>query len=265
MVDLSSRRTTWVSIFPILSQVAFLIILIMLKPSGQTWAQDQVVGHNGNEIRRDFNTTLGLDLSSLVSNPNLLILGVAGVASAFTRDEVDEHQGGLRRSLDESGLDGLMDLGNLYGSGWFVGGVSMGVVAAGGLGDNEGLRRFGIDLGRSFVYSAVATMSIKLVVNRTRPSGGPYSFPSGHTTSAFSTVPVVWHHVGWVAGMGVGTLACLTAMGRMEDNRHYASDVVFGAGVGLVFGRAVISQCPHADWLDHLAVSDRSVAVGWVF
>ena len=171
----------------------------------------------------------------------------------------------MRLSLDSASIEGLADLGNLYGSGWFVGGASAGAVVAGELGDKEGLARLGVDLGRSFVYSAAATSVIKLAVNRTRPSGGPYSFPSGHTTTAFSTVPVVWYHAGWVAGLGAGTLACITAMGRMEDNRHYASDVIFGAAVGLVFGRAVISQRERSGWLDRLAVSGRSVALVWDF
>ena len=31
-------------------------------------------------------------------------------------------------------------------------------------------------------------------------------------------------------------------IGRMEDRRHYLSDVVFGAAIGLAMGEAVIAQ-----------------------
>jgi membrane-associated phospholipid phosphatase len=261
MASLQHNQSTGVRRIP----PGLLPILFLLSAASATWAQKPTPDHRDSETPRTLSAKLGLDLGSLVSGSNLVILGAAGAVSAIAWEETDEHQGALQRSLGSASIEGLADLGNLYGSGWFVGGASVGAMAAGELGDNEALTRFGVDLGRSFVYSAVATSVIKLTVNRTRPSGGPYSFPSGHTTTAFSTVPVVWHHAGWVAGMGAGTLACITAMSRMEDNSHYASDVIFGAAVGLVFGRAVISQRRSSDWLDHLAVSGQSVAVVWSF
>ena len=246
--------------------ISFLLIVVILPYlCGPALAQDSDPDGQDQVPARDLSSQLGLDLRSLTSRTNLMILGAAGVASAFAWEETDEHQSAFRRSLDGSSVDGLLDLGNLYGSGWFVGGLSVGSVAAGELSGNEGMTRFGTDLGRSFVYSAAATWVIKLAVDRPRPSGGPHSFPSGHTTSAFSTVPVVWHHAGWAAGLGSGFLACTTALGRMEENRHYASDVIFGATIGLVFGRAVISQRERTDWADHLVVTDRSVAVVWRF
>ncbi len=208
----------------------------------------------------------GIRLSDLGSRSNLGILALFAGASAITWDEADEHHSALRRSLDGSALDGFMDAGNVFGSGWIVGGATVGLTAAGYLGGGEGLRDTGIDMGRSFVYSALVSTGIKVLVNRKRPSGGPHSFPSGHTTSAFSTVPVVWHHAGWIAGLGTGALATLTGFGRMEENRHYTSDVIAGAALGLVVGRMVVAdRKDQTAWLNHLAVTDRSVALVWGF
>jgi len=206
-----------------------------------------------------------MDPAALVSVPNLLILGTAGVAAAITWSEVDENHIALRKTLSESSMDWLMDVGNVYGNGWFVGGASAGAVAAGSLTGSEGLVHFGGDLGRSFVYSGLLCIAVKVLVNRPRPSGGPNSFPSGHTTSAFSTVPIVWHHAGWLAGVGACGLATLTGLGRLEESKHYTSDIIVGAALGLVVGRAVIAQRRKAEWLDHLVVTGDSVGLVWRF
>jgi len=217
------------------------------------------------EPPRDLGATLGMDPGALVSVPNLLILGTAGVAAAITWSEVDENHSALRKTLDNSNMDWLMDAGNVYGNGWFVGGVSVGSVAAGSLTGSEGLVHFGGDRGRSFVSSGLICLGVKVLVNRPRPSGGPYSFPSGHTTTAFSTVPIAWHHAGWLAGVGAGAIATLTGLGRLEESKHYTSDIIVGAALGLVVGRAVIAQRRKAEWLDHLAVTGDSVGLVWRF
>ncbi|UCF06551.1 MAG: phosphatase PAP2 family protein [bacterium] len=97
------------------------------------------------------------------------------------------------------------------------------------------------------------------------PRVDPLSFPSGHTTSAFSTVPVIWHHLGWQAGVGASVLAVSTGFGRMEENRHYLSDILVGAAIGLVVGKAVIGQRYRDGWLDHVVVSGRQMGFAWNF
>jgi len=56
---------------------------------------------------------------------------------------------------------------------------------------------------------------------------------------AFTAAPILTAHFG----RGVGTLAYVaavtTAMGRVEEHRHYLSDVLFGAAIGLSVGTAV--------------------------
>ncbi len=158
------------------------------------------------ETGRNWDTTIGLDFSSFLSTRSLLTLGLSGVAAAWSWDETDETIGVTRDQLARSSLDPLFDLGNAYGSGWVVGGSSVALLTVGHATDNAELNAFGGDLLRSFLYSGAATWVLKYSINRTRPSGGPYSFPSGHTASAFSTVPVVWHHLGWPYGVGASGL-----------------------------------------------------------
>lgn len=45
---------------------------------------------------------------------------------------------------------------------------------------------------------------------------------------------------GWRAGVPAYAVASLVTTSRIRDNRHYLSDVVFGATIGMVAGRTVI-------------------------
>jgi hypothetical protein len=216
-------------------------------------------------MERDWSGKLGIDLGFLTLTRFLLILAAAGTAATICLEEIDEHHDSARLSLDGSFMDPVLDIGNVYGSGWVVGGGSLSLLAIGQLTGNERMKDFGSDLCRSFVYAGIMTGALKFGFNRRRPSGGSLSFPSGHTTSAFSTVPVIWHYLGWQAGVGAGLLAVSTGFGRMEENRHYLSDVLAGAAIGLVVGKAVIGQRCRNSWLDHFVVSGQQVGIKWKF
>src|SRR5262249_34217597 len=71
----------------------------------------------------------------------------------------------------------------------------------------------------------------------TRQSG--YSFPSGHSATTFAAATVLQQHLGYKAGLPTYLIASYVAASRLHDNRHFASDVVFGAVTGIVVGRSV--------------------------
>jgi membrane-associated phospholipid phosphatase len=73
------------------------------------------------------------------------------------------------------------------------------------------------------------------------------SFPSGHATSAFAAAAAVssetsrwWPNTRWVIGPALFTGAALTGVSRMYNNRHWASDVLVGAGIGTFAGLKVV-------------------------
>lgn len=168
------------------------------------------------------------------------ILGVGGAAALWALDE--ESADAAQRQLDQSHWEFASDLGNVYGDGLLIGGLSAGIWAWGRAGGHETAAAFGGDLCEAFLLGSAAVWAIKVPVNRTRPGGGGHSFPSGHTTVAFAVVPVVGHHLGWKASVPAAALATATAMGRMEDRRHFLSDVLFGAALGLVCGDLVTGK-----------------------
>lgn len=112
----------------------------------------------------------------------------------------------------------------------------------------------GRDLLRAQISAASFTYAIKYAVNRTRPNGDPRSFPSGHASASWATAMVLQQHYGWKVSVPAFALATYVAGERVTQNKHWVSDVTFGATVGLISGRTVtlhlkrerVSVTPHA-------------------
>ena len=57
--------------------------------------------------------------------------------------------------------------------------------------------------------------------------------------ATFTTATILLRHFGAKAGVPAYAMAIYVAASRLHDNKHYASDVIFGAGIGIISGRAV--------------------------
>jgi membrane-associated phospholipid phosphatase len=104
----------------------------------------------------------------------------------------------------------------------------------------------------SYALNGALVQIVKSTTGRARPNSsgtttplqwdGPFfygkSFYSGHTSSAFSVASVIayrYRDTPWVPWVSYG-LATLGAMQRVYNNRHWASDVLFGSMVGTATG-----------------------------
>ncbi len=183
---------------------------------------------------------------SISSTPTVAMFVVGTLTATIL--SVDEDSGPIRTSLDGPGLSVPLEIGNFYGSGWGVGGMSLLALSYGKISENQLVEDLGTDLTASFAATSVLAVAMKYGIGRTRPNGAPYSMPSGHTSGAFSSVAVIWHHLGWQTGMVFGSISTLTALARIEDNKHFTSDVVAGATLGLVVGRLVVSRRNACGW-----------------
>ena len=89
----------------------------------------------------------------------------------------------------------------------------------------------------SAAIMAGAVNGIKYSVGRLRPDGSRHnSFPSGHTATAFMTASMLHKEYGWRSpwfSIGGYTAAAVTGVSRICNNRHWLSDVVAGAAVGI--------------------------------
>ena len=177
------------------------------------------------------------DLGALPSTENAWWL-VGGTALTLLVHEIEDPDGAAR-VMDGGFLDPIVDFGNIWGDMWVQVPLAVGAWSYGSLTDNGEVAGLGYDLSRSLLLTYGVTAVIKHAVDRERPNGDGLSFPSGHTAAAFSTAGVVTRRYGgWAGGITVG-LGVLTALGRIEDEKHYASDVVAGATIGWIIGRTV--------------------------
>lgn len=90
----------------------------------------------------------------------------------------------------------------------------------------------------SMLVSSALVTTIKRTVKEPRPDGGNrYSFPSGHTSTAFVAAHFMYKEYRnknfWLSISGY-PFAVFTGVYRVINNRHWASDVVAGAGFGIL-------------------------------
>lgn len=90
----------------------------------------------------------------------------------------------------------------------------------------------------SLAAMTLATNGIKYTVKERRPDGtAKNSFPSGHTATAFMTASMLAHEYGhispWIS-CAAYTVAAGTGIMRIANNRHWAGDVLAGAGIGVL-------------------------------
>lgn len=106
--------------------------------------------------------------------------------------------------------------------------------------DKPKVSHMGMDLIRALVLDEVLTQAIKRAVHRTRPDlSDNLSFPSGHSSSTFAFATTLERHLSWRYAVPAYILSSYVASSRLHENRHYLSDVVFGATVGIIAGRTV--------------------------
>lgn len=83
-----------------------------------------------------------------------------------------------------------------------------------------------------------STFAVKYLSKETRPDGSDnLSFPSGHTAQAFLAASIVhteFRDKSQWYGIGAYTLATSVAALRMINDKHWQSDVVAGAGFGIL-------------------------------
>jgi hypothetical protein len=117
--------------------------------------------------------------------------------------------------------------------------LAIGWWTIGHLAHNEKGAQAGRDLLRAQISAASWTYVIKFATQRERPNGDPRAFPSGHTSATFATAAVIQQHYGWKLGLPFYALGVYAGASRITAEKHWASDVVFGAAVGMASGYTV--------------------------
>jgi membrane-associated phospholipid phosphatase len=167
----------------------------------------------------------------------LAAVALSSLADESLRDELQSHR--------TAGKDDFAAVVRRMGQPEVYGVVGLGTIAVGIMAGNPRLRRAGQRISAGLLTAAFVSMALKESVGRRRPNTGrgAYSFspfsgaqalPSGHTTMAFALAAGVADEVhSTPVAIGLYTGAALTGWSRLNDNKHWLSDVAMGALVGV--------------------------------
>ena len=93
-------------------------------------------------------------------------------------------------------------------------------------------------VSNAFAANIMSTYAIKSLSQRQRPdSSNNYSFPSGHTSNSFLAAELINQIEGIPLSVPFYLLSINTALSRINDKKHFLSDVVFGAAIGISIGK----------------------------
>ncbi|PWT79891.1 MAG: hypothetical protein C5B57_13095 [Blastocatellia bacterium] len=180
---------------------------------------------------------LEADVTHLPSTENVFWVGVGGGLALAVHPADDNVTEAMINS------DFAHDFFKL---GKYLGGVSTLLPAAvtvytiGRAKDEPKISHVGMDLIQSLAISEGLVQSLKYTTRRERPDGsGKNSFPSGHAGATFAFATALERHLGWKGAVPAYIFSSYVAISRLPDNRHWLSDVVFGASVGIIAGRTV--------------------------
>lgn len=138
--------------------------------------------------------------------------------------------------------------------------------AAGVKGRNK-MGRAAVSYAASAGIMAILVNSLKYTTKVDRPDGSKAnSFPSGHTSNAFMNATFLHKEYGVVNpvySIAGYTASSLTGIGRNLNNRHWISDVLAGAGIGILstqLGYLFVDRIykDNGDWMTDYAFKSYS-------
>jgi len=166
---------------------------------------------------------------------NLVLARILALAAVFPAplDSIDHRVERELQSHRDSRLQGSMQAATDLGRKDILFGLLLGIAV---LDPIEGVATARLAVS-SLVASGLVTEGLKRAVDRQRPDGehrrSNSSFPSGHATSAFA-LAVVFTRRWPRAGVLFWLLASAVAYSRLYLDRHYPSDVIAAALIGIV-------------------------------
>lgn len=211
---LNISRTTCVLVL-----IFFALAILIPRPSNAQGTE--IFRHVGNDLKYSF-----------ADWPLAVMLGGAVLAGGISLedDAIQNHLGGKRY------LGTFVDVADWTGRIYVVDGAAFLVYLSGKAVKDDSVALTGETLLEALILTQATTMGMKFAFHRERPDGDSRSFPSGHASNAFAVASVLEVLHGPAAGVPAYLIATLISFCRMDQNKHYLSDIVFGAALGSAVG-----------------------------
>lgn len=174
----------------------------------------------------------------------ILLFGILMISMLYGRAQNEDIR--LLRDINlhrDRGLDGSFKF-ITNSSGIISATTPVALISTGLITKDKELLHKGLYVGATWLTSAILANGIKVIVRRDRPfvtypeieklaSGGSYSFPSGHSSEAFSiATSLSISFPKWYVVAPAYLWAGLVGYSRMDLGVHYPTDVLAGAVLG---------------------------------
>jgi len=228
-------------------------------------AQTVPFSDSGNylKLNREYIVTCVTDTRDVLVSPVLwhkkqwlgfvAFAGASAILYSQDKDVRDFFQRNRSQATDEISKYGLEP----WGSGFYLFPLIGGMYIYGLAGRHQEAETASLLTGKAMLISGGFTVFFKGITQRHRPNQdlpsnpalweGPFggfkfvSYPSGHTALAFSAATMLssyFHEKTWLVVTSYA-FATLVGISRLNDDKHWASDVLGGAALGYAIGKLV--------------------------
>ncbi|HEY7683037.1 MAG TPA: phosphatase PAP2 family protein [Gemmatimonadales bacterium] len=240
-------------------RVRRVLLILLLLPAAGLRAQSAGLGalataaDSGPLLQADSSPAVSMPPLGLTGGPTQVGLPYVGVGFGVVAlsSLVDER---LRNDLQAHRSAGADDVASVFrrmGQPEVYATVGLGTLAVGLVSGNDRITRAGGRITASLLAAGLVSSSFKEVVGRRRPNAGvepgsfsPFSgrtsWPSGHATMAFALAASVSDEIhSTPVAVGLYGAAALTGWSRVNDNKHWLSDVLAGAAIGITSAKVM--------------------------
>ncbi len=135
-----------------------------------------------------------------------------------------------------------------------------------GIKSKNNFRDRSIILGTSYLLMGTSVYALKKITKEERPDNSGFnSFPSGHTATAFAGAEFLWQEYKEVSiwyGISGYLVATGTGIFRIYNDKHWLTDVVAGAGIGILSTKVAYWMFPYIN--NHLFKSKKNISSAMV-
>jgi len=206
---------------------------IILSKNANTYGKDSITSSLQNKdsiLKPKHSDYYKFKMKQLVLPATMITIGVIGVYSDWLESKNYQIKDELRENIDKKitidDFSQYAPIAAVYG------------LNIAGLKGYHNFEDRTIILATSYLITGITVESLKRIIKEERPDrSNNQSFPSGHTATAFMGAEFLWREYKdvspWIGITGYA-VAAGTGFFRMYNNKHWLTDVIAGAGFGIL-------------------------------
>ncbi len=212
-----------------------------------------------DSLRLNTDNSTRFSATQLIVPASLITVGTLGLCNGFIKDT----NNCIRNNLAEARGDNYCHIDDYLQYLPVVSYVGMDFI---GIEARHNAKSRLLVTATSYLTMGILVNVVKKTVNSPRPdTGAKNSFPSGHSATAFMGAELVRMEYGTAPAIGAYAVACGVGFMRLWNDRHWLTDVLAGAGTGILSARVGYWMLPVWQKLFHLEDSGMAISIAPIY